>query len=135
MTKLLCYSQQISAPCESLRTSIFTSYIFQYDIVGTTVANQRWPAGGKLTVGRRRQFAGGNLPFIATGGPTASCCLGSRRQPNPQPGFPWLSTKRIPCCHSSGQSCPGESGPIPRRAFRRAWEWDLTSRDNSVPKK
>ena len=43
--------------------------------------------------------------------------------------------KRIPCCHSSGQSCPGESGPIPRRAFRRAWEWDLTSRDNSVPKK
>ena len=28
---------------------------------------------------------------------------------------------------------PGE--PIPRRAFRRAWEWDLTSRDNSVPKK
>ena len=44
-------------------------------------------------------------------------------------------TKRIPCCHSSGQSCPGESGPIPRRAFRRAWEWDLTSRDNSVPKK
>ena len=43
--------------------------------------------------------------------------------------------KRIPCCHSSGQSCPGESGSIPRRAFRRAWEWDLTSRDNSVPKK
>ena len=31
-------------------------------------------------------------------------------------------TKRIPCCHSSGQSCPGESGPIPRRAFRRACE-------------
>ena len=45
--------------------------------------------------------------------------------------------KRIPCCHSSGHSCPGESGPIPRRAWesRRAWEWDLTSRDNSVPKK
>ena len=46
-----------------------------------------------------------------------------------------VGTKRIPRCHSSGQSCPGESGPIPRRAFRRAWEWDLTSRDNSVPKK
>ena len=41
-------------------------------------------------------------------------------------------TKRIPCCHSSGQSCPGESGPIPRRAFRRAWEWDLTSRCNRL---
>ena len=27
-----------------------------------------------------------------------------------------------------GTECPGESGPIPRRAFRRAWEWDLTSR-------
>ena len=39
--------------------------------------------------------------------------------------------KRIPCCHSSGQSCPGKSDPIPRRA----WEWDLTSRYNSVPKK
>ena len=42
--------------------------------------------------------------------------------------YPESKTKRIPCCHSSGQSCPGESGPIPRRAFRRAWEWDLTSR-------
>ena len=31
-----------------------------------------------------------------------------------------VGTKRIPRCHSSGQSCPGESGPIPRRAFRRA---------------
>ena len=28
----------------------------------------------------------------------------------------WGHIKRIPCCHSSGQSCPGESGPIPRRA-------------------
>ena len=66
------------------------------DIVGTTVASQRWPAGGKPTVGRRRQVdggptsasngnvpsahwrwtAGGNLPLIATGGPTASCYLG-----------------------------------------------------------
>ena len=30
MTKLLCYNQKIIAPCESRRTSIFTSYIFQY---------------------------------------------------------------------------------------------------------
>ena len=69
------------------------------DIVGTTVASQRWPAGGKSMVGRRwpvnggqptsasngnvtqiahyRWTAGGNLPFIATGGPTASCYLGT----------------------------------------------------------
>ena len=45
----------------------------------------------------------------------------------------WI--KRIPHCHSSEQSCPGESGPIPRRAFMRTCKWDLTRRDNSVPKK
>ena len=43
-----------------------------------------------------------------------------------------MTNRRIPCCHSSGQSCPGESGPIPRRAFRRAWEWDLTSREKCL---
>ena len=43
-----------------------------------------------------------------------------------------MSDDRLPRCHSSGQSCPGESGPFARRSVRRAGEWDLTSRDNSV---
>ena len=43
----------------------------------------------------------------------------------------YTCTKRIPCCHSSGQSCPGESGPIPRRAFRRAGT-TLSRRNDSV---
>ena len=73
----------------------FLYFFNMADIVGTTVASQRWPAGGGSTVasrrwadvGRQRKCttgypsahwrwtAGGNLPFIATGGPTASCYL------------------------------------------------------------
>ena len=90
-------------PFVKVEEQVFSLLIFfiMADIVGTTVASRRWPAGGKPTVGRRRQgdggptsasnrnvppasqpsthwwwTAGGNLPFIATGGPTASCYLG-----------------------------------------------------------
>ena len=77
---------------------VFSLLIFfnMADIVGATVASRRWPAGGKPMVGRRwpadggptstsngnvppayrRWTAGGNLPLLATGGPTASCYLG-----------------------------------------------------------
>ena len=33
----------------------------------------------------------------------------------------------ILCCHSSGQSCPDQSGVIPRQSFGRVGEWDLAS--------
>ena len=102
MTELLCHNQKISAPCENRRTNIFTSYIFQYGWHcrhnsgqptvarrwqadgGPTVANRWWADVGKqrkcgtgYPSARRRWTAGGNLPLIATGGPTASCYLGS----------------------------------------------------------
>ena len=120
MTKLICYNQKISAPCESRRTSIFTSYIFQYGWHcwhnsgqpvasrwwvdgGPTVASRRWPADGGPTSASNgnvppahRWTAGGNLPFIATGGPTASCYVGFFSL-----NYPYLGMFAL--------NCPGQS--------------------------
>ena len=82
MTKLLCYNQKISVAEQVYSLLIFFNMA---DIVGTTVASQRWPAGGKPMVGRRWPADGGptsasngNVPPVSHrltgGGPLVAIC-------------------------------------------------------------
>ena len=70
MTELLCYNQKITPPYK-VEEQVFSLLIFfnMADIVGTTVASRRWPAGGKPMVGRRRQ-ATEMCHRLAIGSPT-----------------------------------------------------------------
>ena len=64
MTELLCYTQKISAPCESRRTSIFTSYTFYlYFSIWLTLSAQQWPADGGPPVASR-WWADGGQPMV-----------------------------------------------------------------------
>ena len=68
MTKLLCNNQKIS-PLVKVEEQVFSLLIFfnMADIVGTTVASQRWPASGQPMVGRRWPADVGKQRKCATG--------------------------------------------------------------------